>query len=256
MKKVVINGKELLLYDSIDELPIVNFQKYNKYLLIDSGVGSDIDDIDRHIVKIAKYIKSDRNLALRELQNMRQNFYMIASAVSPKHLAFAALIHSIDGEIVTDLSDTNLQAILDSLKTVKRSWLADMLAKIKKKINTELELYFPQEFINPKEKEIYDRLKQRTMLVLENIIDGKNNFSEIDIIDSYLFSLHKPNSFLGESSVEIKYDKQFENMCVIIAQKTSLDAKQMTVLQFYSAIDNLKRQAEEERKIANRHRRK
>ena len=31
MKTVKINNHELKLYDSIDEMPIVNFQKYNKY---------------------------------------------------------------------------------------------------------------------------------------------------------------------------------------------------------------------------------
>ena len=61
MKDLLINKKVVRVYDSIDEMPIVNFQKYNKYLLIDSGIGSDADDIDAHIVKIAKYIKSSNN---------------------------------------------------------------------------------------------------------------------------------------------------------------------------------------------------
>ena len=56
MKSLLINKKIVQVYDSIDEMPIVNFQKYNKYLLIDSGIGSDVDDIDAHIVKIAKFI--------------------------------------------------------------------------------------------------------------------------------------------------------------------------------------------------------
>lgn len=133
MKKVTINDKELMLYESIDEMPIVNFQKYNKYLLIDSGIGSDVNDIDSHIIKIAKYIKADKNLAIRELQNMRQNLYMISNNLSPKYMAFAALIYSIDGKEVTDLSDTNLQSILTDLKKVKHSWLVNLLAEIKKK---------------------------------------------------------------------------------------------------------------------------
>ena len=246
-------GKVVMLYESIDEMPIQNFQKYNKCLLIDAGVGSDIDDIDQHIVKIAKYIKSDKEKAMQELQNMRQNLFMISSGISPKHLAFAALVHSINGKKVTDLSDSNLQAILESLQTVKRSWLVRILAEIKKKISTELELYFPADFTNHKEKEVYDKLKLRTLLVLEAIQTDKQNASEIDDIDAYLFSLHRPNSFSGSSSAEIKYDKQFENMCILIAQKTNMDAKAMTVLQFYSALDNMKQQAEAERKIANKY---
>lgn len=110
MKSLLINKKIVRVYDSIDEMPIINFQKYNKYLLIDSGIGSDADDIDAHIVKIAKYIKSNNNRkALQELQNMRQNIYMVNSEISPKYLAFAALIYSIDGKKVDDLSDDGLK---------------------------------------------------------------------------------------------------------------------------------------------------
>lgn len=42
-------------------------------------------------------------------------------------------------------------------------------------------------------------------------------------------------------------------MCVLIAQKTNMDAKAMTVLQFYSALDNMRQQAEAERKMINKH---
>lgn len=255
MKAVVINNKKLLLYDSIDELPIINFQKYNKYLLIDAGIGSDVNDIDQHITKIAKYIKSDKALAMQELQNMRQNLYMIASNISPKYLAFAALIHSVNGKKVEDLSDDNLKALLDDIKTVKHSWLIRILAEIKKKIQAELELYFPQEFINVKEKEAYDRLKSRTLLVLERVTDGKDTSSEINAIDDYLFNLHKPKSFLGDGSVEIKYDKQFETMCLIISQKANQDARRMTVLQFYSSLENIKQQIEAEQKVYKKHKR-
>lgn len=48
MKTVKINNHELKLYDNIDEMPIVNFQKYNKYIIVDSGLGSDIDSVDEH----------------------------------------------------------------------------------------------------------------------------------------------------------------------------------------------------------------
>lgn len=135
MKTVSLNGKVLKLYDSIDEMPIINFQKYNKYLLLDSGIGSDADDVDAHIVKIAKYIKAGSSeKALQELQNMRQNIYMINSELSPKYLAFAALIHSVDGREVTDLSDSGLKALLAEIKKVKHSSLFSLLANLKKKL--------------------------------------------------------------------------------------------------------------------------
>lgn len=135
MKRLRINNKTILVYDSIDEMPIVNFQKYNKFLLIDSGIGSDVDDIDAHIVKVAKYIKaSDEKKALAELQNMRQSIYMVNSEISPKYLAFAALIHSIDGKEVTDLSDDGLKTLLQDIREIKHSAIVDFLTWLKKKL--------------------------------------------------------------------------------------------------------------------------
>jgi hypothetical protein len=134
MRTVEINKKKVRLYDSIDEMPIVNFQKYNKYLLIDSGIGSSVDDVDSHIIKIAKYIKSnDSKNALVELQNMRNNLHMINSELSPKHLAFSALIHSIDGDVLTDMSDENLKSVLSDLNEAKHSFIVETIMSIKKK---------------------------------------------------------------------------------------------------------------------------
>lgn len=249
MKSLLINNKVVLVYDSIDEMPIVNFQKYNKYLLIDSGIGSDADDIDAHIVKIAKFIKANNNKkALQELQNMRQNMYMVNNEISPKYLAFAALIHSVDGKKVNDLSDDGLKKLLQDLKEIKHSKVINFLLWLKKKVTNELETYFPGDFVNPKEKEAYDKLKNRTLLILDSIINDTDNVEQIELIDTMMLNMHTPKKFTGSESVEVEYDKQFESTCLLIAQKTNMDARKMTVLQFYNAIDNIKTQVEAEAK--------
>ena len=53
-----VNKHTVEIYDSIDELPIQRFQKYNKFLLIDSGVGSDLQDVLNHIDRAKIYIKA------------------------------------------------------------------------------------------------------------------------------------------------------------------------------------------------------
>lgn len=249
MKTVFIKGKKIQLYDSIDEMPIVNFQKYNKCVLIDSGLGSDIDSIDNHIVDIAKYVKNgDTKNALQELQNMRQTMHMIVSGVSPKNLAFAALIYSIDGVEQKNLSDEHLQEIINELNELPFGLFIDLVEKLKKKLSTELELYFPSEFDSAKEKEAYSKLKSRTLLQLKELIDDNDYAKNIAEIDKFLFSLHRPKSFIGKDSDEIRYDKQFESACMMISQKTGLNAKQMTVLEFYNTLVNIQKQVEIEKK--------
>lgn len=249
MKTITIKNHVIKLYDSIDELPIVNFQKYNKCILIDSGIGSDIDSVDAHIINVAKYINAnDKKQAISELQNLRQNMHMIVSNVSPKFLAFAALVHSIDGEEQKDLSDSRLQEIIDMIGEAPSSILVDLLAGLKKKLSFELEEYFPSEFDNAKEKEAYSKLKMRIILQLEEIAEDSDKALEIAEIDKFLFSLHKPKCFIGKESQEIKYDKQFESACMVISQKTGMNAKKMTVLEFYNTLSNLQKQLEAEKK--------
>lgn len=256
MKTLLLNKKIIKVYDSIDEMPIVNFQKYNKYLLIDSGIGSDADDIDSHIVKIAKFIRAgDNKKALQELQNMRQNMYMVNNEISPKYLAFAALIHSIDGKELTDLSDDGLKEVLNRIKKIKHSKIIEFLYSLKKKVAFELETYFPGDFTNPKEKEAYDKLKNRTLLVLDSVINNTDNTEQIKLIDALILNIHSPKVFIGSESIEIKYDKQFESTCLLISQKTNANAKKMTVLQFYNAVDNIKAQAEAESKSLKKYKR-
>lgn len=256
MKTIYVNSLKIKLYTDIDELPIANFQKYNKFLLIDSGVGSDVDDVDTHIVRIARFIANkDSEKAMQELQNLRQNLYMISGEISPKHLAFTALIHSINDKELTDLSDSNLKDILTQINKVKRSSLIKWLVDIKKKLETELELYFPEDFVDVKEKGTCDKIKARILLQLDSMIRKNNNSQQIKEIDDFLFKLYKPKVFVGEKSAEIAYDKSFESACLLIAQKSSLDPKKMTTLQFYSALNNIKKQLEAETKSykSNKH---
>lgn len=256
MKTVIIKNHKIKLYDSIDELPIVNFQKYNKCILIDSGLGSDIDSIDGHIINIAKHINSgNKAKALQELQNMRQNMHMIVNKVSPKYMAFAALIYSIDDKEQKDLSDSHLQELIDELGEMPHSVLANILTGLKKKLSTELETYFPNEFDNAKEKEAYSKLKARTLLQLQEIVEDVNNSSAIAELDEFLFSLHKPKNFNGKESEEIKYDKQFESACMVISQKTNMNGKKMTVLEFYNTLTNISEQLKAEKKAYKRNKR-
>src|SRR5574344_438751 len=249
MRTIIIKDHTIKLYDSIDELPIVNFQKYNKCVLIDSGLGSDVDAIDSHIVNIAKYINSgDKAKAIQELQNMRQNMYMVVNGVSPKYMAFTALIHSIDGKEQKDLSDSHLQELIQELNEVPHSFIMDMFAELKKKLSTELETYFPSEFDSAKEKEAYSRLKARTLLQLQEIIEETDNSEAIAQIDGLLFSLRKPKNFNGKDSEEIRYDKQFESACMLISQKANMNGKKMTVLEFYNTLSNIAEQLKAEKK--------
>ena len=116
MKDVVLNGKKVRLYDSIDSLTIERFHVYNRMLLVDGGIGSDIRDFDAHIEKVVRYIRNnDRENAAKEMENLRQNVYMVLEGQNVRHMSFACLVQSINGKECDDLSPEGLKAVLEQL---------------------------------------------------------------------------------------------------------------------------------------------
>lgn len=236
------NGHVVELYDSIDEMPITRFHKYNKYLLIDGGVGSDFDDVLNHIDRAAIYAKSNPGMAITELQNLKQAVYLMREEISPKCMAFAVLVAKIDGEVQNDLTDVGLKAVIDRLNDAKKGWIDGVLNSVKKKIDEELSLYFPGKFEDVGGKEYIDGLKEHTLLTLEGITSGADNTARLAEIEERLTLLAKPKIFSGKKSVEISYDKEFEQMCLILSQNIQTDPHSMSVLQFYNAFEYLKKQ--------------
>lgn len=252
--KIIDTGKHVIkLYDSVDELPISAYQRYNKFLLIDAGIGSSIDDFDAHIVKLAKLIgNNEREKAVQELQNMRQNLFMINANISPKYLAFAALVYSIDGKKIEAVSDDDYSELLAKIQEIPHSLLTKTLDWLKKKITDELEAYFPGQAITAQEKDYYAQLKQRILLQLDFLANGIDHDDEIQELDAKMFAKYRPSNFDGPKSIEVEYNKQFESTCLIIAQQTNLAPKTLTVLQFYSALEDIKKQIKRDTKHGSR----
>ncbi|MCL5459663.1 hypothetical protein M3M33_13595, partial [Loigolactobacillus coryniformis] len=77
MRTIKVANHTVELFDSIDELPVMRFHKYNKMLLIDSGIGSDLADVDNHIERAIRFCRTKPDLAAAELDNLRQSIYFI-----------------------------------------------------------------------------------------------------------------------------------------------------------------------------------
>lgn len=246
MKQVQLNGHSVRIFDSIDELPIVRFHKYNRMILVDAGIGSDISDFDAHIERVVRYIrKGDNDSAAKELDNLRQNVYMIMQGQSVNDLSFACLVESIDGVPCDDLSPEGLQKIVDTLGGVTRKELADAYQSAKKKIDEELALYFPSLFDDVTTREYYDILKRLTVTNLSRIAEGDSDErrQKAEELRERLVLFQKPKVFTGHDGLEVRHDKEFETMCLAITKETGRDAKGMTVLEYYNAYEYLQEKA-------------
>lgn len=243
MKTVQVGKYKLEIYDSIEDLPIRRFHKFNKFLLIDSGVGSDFNDVNTKISKISRYIdRGDSKNAKIELENIRQALYLITEETNARHLSFVPLIKSINGEPFEDISDENIRTVHQKLNDVPTGFFDHLLRGLKKKIDSEINLYFPNQFDDPAIKEYFDRLKSRALLQLDTLIRDSDNTILINQVDDFLLLMARPKVFSGSESSEIKFNKQFEDMCLFLSHELGKDVEQMSVLQFYNSFDYIKKQ--------------
>ena len=240
MRTVKIGKHTVEMYDSIEDLPIVRFHKYNKMLLIDAGIGGDMADVDSHIEKAAAFVRiGEKQKAVDELQNLKKAVYFIQVGLQPKHLAFAALVTKVDGTETNDLSDDGLQRVVAMLNDATNREAVSELEAAKKKIEGELLAYFPQFFDSAVEKEYYDTIKKRTIAQLTNIIQGKKETENVDLLTDKILTFIDPPQFEGLENVEVNADKQFERMLLIMSQQLGIDARGYSTLAFYNAYEYL-----------------
>ena len=243
-------------YDTIEELPIVRFHKYQKLLLVDAGIGSDIAAFDQRIEKTRRFLMAGKpEQAQQELENMRQCVFLIQSGVNPKHRAFAALVTKIDGQDCTDIGDDALAAITEKLNDVPESELTAQLEAVKKKIDGELTLYFPALFNDSDVKEYYDILRKRTLEILNGIVAGVDDPAGAEIVDKLttaLITYSNPKLFTGSDGVEIQFERQFENLCLVLSEQLHVEPKKYSVLEFYNAFDFVKERAKQAEKAQKR----
>ena len=144
MKTIKLNRCYIELYDSIDSLPITQFQQYQKYLMLDSGIGSDVSDVVTKITTLRKLNaigQSDK--VEKDLINLQQNIQFCITNSSPKMYSFCCLIKTINGKQITDYSQDNLDLILKKLsqKGMTFGKLKSILNEVKKNLTRKL-IYF------------------------------------------------------------------------------------------------------------------
>ena len=249
MKNIIISGHRLCIYDSIEEMPIARYHKMNRLLLIDSGIGDTLSDVDTHLSTAAAFLRADdKDSAIKELENMRQGIQLMRKGLHPKDMAFAATIKSIDGEDIEDISDEGLVDIVKRLPDMTVAELASLMEEVKKKIGEELKLYFPGTFNDIEAIEFYSRLRLASLERIRGVAECVDNGKDVRKMEDSLVTYRKPLSFSGSKGAEVEYDRQYERICMVIASELHINAKDMTTTEFYHAIDFLNEKAKRQNK--------
>lgn len=154
MNTCVVGGHKVELYAGIDEMPMANYHKFNKYLMFESGLAPDASGVIGHLSRMNELILAGEYDKLRlELQNTYQAISYIMEEMSPTAMAFACIVHSIDGRVVTDLSDESLKAISYSMNRESFKVLKEKVLELKKKLTLSLKPTSKRRFTMPRRKE-------------------------------------------------------------------------------------------------------
>jgi hypothetical protein len=115
MTELILKKAKVLLYADIDQLPAERFSKVNKFWMLHDELGSSFEDVDKiHITRLLIALE-DKEKSKKVIDNMRVLIHNIINEVNPESMAFACLVHSIDGKEINDLSDENLKRVIKEL---------------------------------------------------------------------------------------------------------------------------------------------
>jgi len=131
------NGKhQIKFYDSIRQLPMRRYQKFNKFMMIASQVGESIEDYDMRTQRAIQYLNANdiKNAGI-ELENRRQNVHHALSEYSPKGMALAIMVYSIDGNLYENYDDETLNSVIDELDKIgfDIEQVNEVVSEVKKK---------------------------------------------------------------------------------------------------------------------------
>jgi len=110
MLKIEQNGNTLELYASAKEMPITRRQALQKWILHDSGIGSDMESVDKRLANVLVFATNAKFEEMKgEVLNLRYTLFSMLQGIDYKSRAFACFVSKINGEQVNDISDDGLK---------------------------------------------------------------------------------------------------------------------------------------------------
>jgi hypothetical protein len=136
MRTINVNKHKVEIYDTAERMTMKRYQRFNKFLMIDNEVGSDFADFNSRLSKAIAFLKKGmKDEGVAELGNWRQMVFNAFTEYSPKGMALALLVHSIDGEERNDITASGLQETLDRLEAIgfTQETATETVSEVKKK---------------------------------------------------------------------------------------------------------------------------
>lgn len=116
------------------------FNKQNQYLMLETGVGSTMENVMDHLSKMDTLLRAEKYPeAIQERNNLHLNFYSLLEGINYKSLTLACFVHSINGKPIKHTDDSlkevamQLEAMAMTVKEV-----GEITDELKKKLISNL----------------------------------------------------------------------------------------------------------------------
>ena len=86
-------------------------------------------------------------------------------------------------------------------------------------------------------------MKQRTITILDGLIAGTFQMSDIASIDIAILLMYDPQRYIGKESIEVKYLKGMENAKAAIGRFLGFDPSGFSTLRFFQSLALLQESA-------------
>jgi len=117
---IVICGKhEIEFYDSVQNMNIFRFQKFNKYQMYACEIGSTFEDYESRTAEVYRFLQKGMVAeAIQVLNNRRQTVFNAFNEFKPTGKALAILVKRIDERKFDDISSNGLDQVLKRLDEI------------------------------------------------------------------------------------------------------------------------------------------
>lgn len=238
-------GKHTIeLFDSIETLPILRFQRFNKYQMQSIEIGNTFEDYDQRTMKTLQFLqKGMTQEAIMELENRRETVFKAYNDFTPHGKSFAVMVKRIDDKHYSTFTDENINKCLDHLErigfTQKES--INQLKEVKKKIEIQLSVYFPALFPKNGNLEVVALRIKKVNASLDDIIEqSESTKKNVFNIEKELLEQAKPNVWNMwktdnmERVLEVDFYKYF-----IATTGNVTNPKEMMTFAFYANVVRL-----------------
>lgn len=228
-------------------MPIKRYSEFNQYLLWESGVGADIEAIQRHYTRLFSFLAlKEIDNANKEAENLFYTHYAILEKIDFKSLAFACLVHSVGESVRDDYSEEGLKATAELVAATEITIgnLETSLEEVKKKITEDLERYFPETFPQDQNWEFFGKLKKQLLyagrlLSQDDTEPTPEEIETLNILKAQFIGFNKPYRFTPDHDESVTYaiDRTFGTMCAMLESNGGHITDETTCFEFYAKIN-------------------